>query len=313
MVPAKKKTSEYLLKSQPQVVLQKNDSHKPSKIADHLTDNAVRKPPPAPILNDNANKGHVNQHSGSNTCSVNPPAAPFATNNKSDGCYFHPPPGNQWLIPVMSPSEGLVYKPYTGPCPPTAGFLTPFYGGCGPISTLPDPAFGAPSSRHQPVAQSYFHPYALPVRDAITSVVEQVNPSGGVQAQHVQAEQMSMGEVNFNMQSGSSCNLSNQKSEAFSCCIRKFTSKDSELQDNSVSSPCVRVPGDRYDAEECDMLPLFPMAPAAKRLDKREQAPSNDQQIHVIKVVPHNARSATESVARIFRSIQEERQQFKSL
>ena len=120
MVPSKKEPSEYLLKSQPQVVLQKNDSHKPSTIGDHLTDNAVRKLPPAPTLNDNVNKGHVNQHSGSNTCSVNPPAAPFATNNKSDGCYFHPPPGNQWLIPVMSPSEGLVH----GPMSPNCWFLS---------------------------------------------------------------------------------------------------------------------------------------------------------------------------------------------
>lgn len=29
-------------------------------------------------------------------------------------------PGHQWLIPVMSPSEGLIYKPYPGP-----GYMTP--------------------------------------------------------------------------------------------------------------------------------------------------------------------------------------------
>lgn len=274
-------------------------------MADHLTDNAVRKRPPVPTLNDSSNQVHVNQHSGSDPRYVNAPEAPMATNNKSGAWYFHPPPGNQWLIPVMSPLEGLVYKPYTGSCPPTADFMVPFYGGCGRVSLCPDPAFGMPASHH-------FPPHVLPVTNPMTPVVEQVNPSGGARTPHGQEERMSMGEVNFNMQSGSSCNVSNKKSEAFSCRIRRFqTSKDSELQDNLVSSPCVRVPGDHHDAEGC--LPLFPMAPAAKCLDRSVQVPSSDQQIHVIKVVPHNARSATESAARIFRSIQKERQQYNSL
>jgi EARLY FLOWERING 3 protein len=39
-------------------------------------------------------------------------------------------------------------------------------------------------------------------------------------------------------------------------------------------------------------------------------AQTNEQQARVIKVVPHNRRSATESAARIFQSIQEERKQY---
>ncbi|KAK1267594.1 Protein EARLY FLOWERING 3 [Acorus gramineus] len=39
-------------------------------------------------------------------------------NNPKVNPWCFQPPANQWLIPVMSPSEGLVYKPYAGPFPP---------------------------------------------------------------------------------------------------------------------------------------------------------------------------------------------------
>ncbi|GFP85672.1 protein early flowering 3 [Phtheirospermum japonicum] len=44
-----------------------------------------------------------------------------STDTKLSPWFFHPPIGNQWLVPIKSPSEGLVYKPYPGPCFPTNG------------------------------------------------------------------------------------------------------------------------------------------------------------------------------------------------
>ncbi|KAI5435234.1 hypothetical protein KIW84_021883 [Lathyrus oleraceus] len=58
--------------------------------------------------------------------------------SKQSSSIVYPPPPNQWLVPVMSPSEGLVYKPIIGPCPPNAGgIMTPLYGACGALSLNP--------------------------------------------------------------------------------------------------------------------------------------------------------------------------------
>ncbi|KAK9677016.1 hypothetical protein RND81_11G116400 [Saponaria officinalis] len=60
-----------------------------------------------------------------------------------------PPVGNQWLVPVMSPSEGLIYKPYKPPpCPPPVGYDPTLYGTYG--YNLPV----APS-----IGPKYFDPY----------------------------------------------------------------------------------------------------------------------------------------------------------
>ncbi|XP_009771093.1 ELF3-like protein 2 isoform X2 [Nicotiana sylvestris] len=45
-----------------------------------------------------------------------------------------PLPGNQCLVPIRSPSEGLVYKNYTGPCPPPPGFVASTYGNFTPVN-----------------------------------------------------------------------------------------------------------------------------------------------------------------------------------
>ncbi|PKI47582.1 hypothetical protein CRG98_032023 [Punica granatum] len=46
-------------------------------------------------------------------------------NTSKPGMWCFPPTGNQWLVPIVSPSEGLVYKPYTGPGPPGTGIRGP--------------------------------------------------------------------------------------------------------------------------------------------------------------------------------------------
>ncbi|KAE8659541.1 hypothetical protein F3Y22_tig00116962pilonHSYRG00617 [Hibiscus syriacus] len=114
------------------------------------------------------------------------------------------PPESQWLVPVMSPSEGLVYKPYAGPCPPTAGFLAPVYGGCGPLNQTAvgadflNTTYGVPASHqhgigilpgNRPRCQTYFPHYGMPVTNSTVSdsTVEQISSfqSKGNQLQHV--------------------------------------------------------------------------------------------------------------------------------
>ncbi|KAF8388911.1 hypothetical protein HHK36_025592 [Tetracentron sinense] len=321
--PMKKLSSEYVLKlPPPQVVKQKEKSQKPNQSTECASENALVKLP-LPSLNNG-----ISQRSNYGPHSANPPPVPVATDTKAGPWCCYPPPENQWLVPVMSPSEGLIYKPYTGSCPPVAGFMAPVYGGYGPLSLPPmagnflNTGYGVPASHQQgmgvlpgspPVGQSYFPPYGMPViNPAISgSTVEQMSSFSGAWP-HGQAD-LSMGATNFNMPYQSSCNMSIQKSGAVSGCVGKFqTSKDSELQGSTASSTCVRAPGavTGHVAEGRDSLPLFPMAPAVQLSDQPLQTHSSDQSPRAIRVVPHNPRSATESAARIFRSIQEERKQY---
>lgn len=69
---------------------------------------------------------------------------------------FPPPPGNQWLIPVRSPSEGLIYKPCPGPCFPTVGFMPPAYSVAAPNE------HGTGGCYNGEMGQSYFQPYPMP-------------------------------------------------------------------------------------------------------------------------------------------------------
>ncbi|KAJ8644972.1 hypothetical protein MRB53_006720 [Persea americana] len=320
-VPAKKITSESRLKSQSQIIKLRDESQKMNQSTDCASEEDDSQKPSLCPHGDGVDHRLVSQNSNNGTHSGNTPSAPLAADNTSTPWCFHPH-GNQWLVPVMSPSEGLIYKPYTGLGPTNVGFMTPVYGGCGPLSLPPQAAYGVPASQQQPgvgpfsgasrAAQNCFRPaYGLPFMNPMisTTPVEHVNPSSEAQPNQE--------ETNFNMHSRSSCNLSNQKSEAFSSCAWKFqTSKDSEVQGSSASSPCERVLGAGHVAEGRegkDALPLFPVSHNMDGSDLAPQFGSVDQQTRVIKVVPHNPRSATESAARIFRSIQKEREQFDSV
>ncbi|XP_010267079.1 PREDICTED: protein HEADING DATE 3B-like isoform X2 [Nelumbo nucifera] len=326
--PVKKLTSKYVIKSPP-CVKKKVDSQNPNQNAEGAAENTLRKPTP---LSNGVNKGLVSQQSCHGPHSGNPPLAPMATDNKSGPWYFYPPPGNRWLVPIMSPSEGLVHKPVVGPCPLTAGFMAPVYGDCGPPSLSPmagdfmSTAYGIPASHQQgigifpgalPVGQTYFPSYGVPVLNPgiFASSVDQTNPLVGVWP-HGHAESFSSGDAYFNLHHHSSYNNSNHNSESISCCTWKFQmSKDSEPQGSTASSPCERTrsTGANNIAEGRDPLPLFPMAPAVQVQNPVLQSRSSDQQTRVIRVVPHNRRSATESAARIFQSIQKERQKYDSV
>ncbi|KAI3741280.1 hypothetical protein L1987_58951 [Smallanthus sonchifolius] len=59
-----------------------------------------------------------------------PPPPPTVNGGKQpQWCFLPPPPpGNQWLVPIRSPSEGLIYKPLAGLSPPPVSLMPSVYG-----------------------------------------------------------------------------------------------------------------------------------------------------------------------------------------
>ena len=295
----------------PLIVKVKNNSQKPNISIECADENAVAKLP-LPSADDDTSKGLVTQQHKYGPYSGNALSTPMATNTRPSP---FSPPGSQWLVPVMSPSEGLVYKPYTAPFPLTAGFLSPVYGSCGPMNPAVgggdflNTAYGVPASHQQgigilpgnpPIGQTYFPHYAMPVRNpsVSSSAVEHMRPFTGVQSK---GNQLSTGDVNFTIAQQSSCNMSTQMSQTVSYCVGKLpASKGSKIQGSTASSSSERAKG--------DALPLFPTEPTTQASNHNAQ--TSEQQTRVIKVVPHSRRLATESATRIFRSIQEERKQY---
>ncbi|KAJ7951672.1 protein EARLY FLOWERING 3-like [Quillaja saponaria] len=87
---------------------------------------------------------------------------------------------------------------------------------------------------------------------------------------------------------------------ALQCQVHQLASaEENELPGSTTTSSS--------DLKKGDVLPLCPMAPTAQESDQNAQAVQ--QQTRVIKVLPRDPRSVTESAARIFNSIQEERRQ----
>ncbi|KAE8656992.1 Detected protein of unknown function [Hibiscus syriacus] len=284
------------------IVKIRNNSQKPNISIESADENAVAKLP-LPFADDDTSKGLV-------THRPNALSSPMAADTRSSPWGFSPP-GSQWLVPVMSPSEGFVYKPYAGPCPPTAGFLAPVYGGCGPLN-LPaggadflSTTYGVPASHlhgvgilpgNPPRCQTYFPHYGMPVANPTVSgsTVEQISSFQS------KGNQLSTGDVNFHTAQQSSCNMPSQMNQVVP--LRKLpASKDSEIQGSTASSPPERSKGDA-------LLPLFPTKPTTQAYT--DNAQTSGEKTRVIKVIPHNRRLATESAARIFRSIQEERKQY---
>lgn len=227
---------------------------------------------------------------------------------------FQPPPGYQWLVPIRSPSEGLVYKPYTGPCPPPGGIIAPAYDSCRPVTLsppdFPNVPYSVPTSHKQGVGifpgpaifdPSCIQPYSMPVikPSASSSAIEQMNPLSRIRLNEKENSPF-MHDVSLVRPHQKSCNISCQKSVVMSDCDRIIQAdRGSDMQGSTASSPPERV--------QKDALSLFPITPTAKGSDQPVQDNETEQQIQVIKVVPHNPKSASESAARIFRSIQEER------
>lgn len=283
--PIKKIPLEYVLKSTMNTPnTHKNELDKPNDDTEFSAENGVGKASLSSVQN------------GSHTTNGRPLGGnPFPTSDPNMGSWnFGGLPGHQWLIPVMSPSEGLVYKPYPGP-----GFMNPVYGGCGPPGSMPPmighnfPNYGIPPSDHHyegptptgvhpftpPASHGYFPAYGMQMVNPSISRFEPTNPS--------------------NLQHQGSTNISVEKNRATVPKVVKLNApKDTEVQASTASSPSERT-------KDRNPLPLFPISPPEP--DQARVEPPR-----VIRVVPHNARSATASVARIFQSIQEERKQYDS-
>ncbi|OMO66437.1 hypothetical protein COLO4_30566 [Corchorus olitorius] len=314
-ISIKKFPSDRALEIEPSSILKvKDNSQKPNISIECADENAVAKLP-LPSSNDETSRGLVTQRTKHGPYSGNALSTPIAANTRTSPWCFSPP-GSQWLVPVMSPSEGLVYKPYTGPCPPSGSFMAPVYGSCGPVNLAAgggeflNTAYGVPASHQQgigihpgipPIGQTYFPHYGMPVMNPSVSgsAVEQMSPFTGVPSK---GNQLSTGDVNFTIAHQSSCNMPSQMSQANSYCAGKFpASKESERQGSTASSPSERP--------KVNALPLFPTEPTTQASDHNAQ--TSGQRTRVIKVVPRNPRLATESAARIFQSIQEERKQYE--
>lgn len=223
--------------------------------------------------------------------------------------------GNQWLVPMMSPSEGLIYNSYSAVCPPRGGTVGPLYGGCAPISFESmgndvGMTFGIPASQRQAMGilprtslagQTFFLPWGIPLTNpsvASSAIEPMSNPFILGSQSNPQVNQRSTGEVNISRTHQSSCNVSTQVSRVISCDgLKSPTVKENELQGSTGSNPSEKLGG--------AALPLFPIDPT--KSDQKVQVHSSNRLEKVIKVVPHNPRSAAESAARIFQSIQEER------
>ncbi|CAA7397294.1 unnamed protein product [Spirodela intermedia] len=187
-----------------------------------------------------------------------PPSAPAASESKP-GPWFLQLPGNQWLVPVMSPTEGLIYKPFAGGCPPAAAFMAPppVYGG----DFTSSPYLGGAVPPGFMAA-----PYGLP--PATPSVSGSMVDQAGSFHWRRHLEQRPL----------TSSNRSNQRSE---------------LQSSTASSAAGGTP---------------PLPPAITPVVDPSRGLAR-----VIKVVPHNPKSASESAVRIFQSIQKERQHYDPL
>nr|XP_043616407.1 protein EARLY FLOWERING 3-like [Erigeron canadensis] len=224
-----------------------------------------------------------------------PPPAPSVINGSkpSPWCYLPPPPpGNQWLVPVRSPSEGLVYKPYTGPSPPPVAFMTPVYGmsltlpsvnsefltttTCSPYNNnIPPSNYYQQGINLLPSSTPLFTSYGFPT----------ISSSKNYSCSPMIIEN----DVNY--------------SKTTTTCNNLLTGQDNKESDLQGSS------GSNYSCERVkDELPLFPTTPMLHETNHCiAQKGQVDERIKVIKVVPHNPKLASESAARIFQFIQEER------
>ncbi|TKW25485.1 hypothetical protein SEVIR_3G123200v4 [Setaria viridis] len=309
LAASKKKLAGGDAEKQHQSAKYKDDVQQTLQQLEHSKDN-TEAAQPSPTQDDVVAAQHNNQAAATAAVNSNPPTMPTPSDNKQNS-WCIPPPPNQWLVPVMSPSEGLVYKPYAGHCPPAGSFLAPFYPSCAPVS-LPSTAgdfmsspYGIPMP-HQPqhmgvpgppppMPPMYFPPFSMPVMNTAVSAsaVEQVS--------HVAASRPN---GHIEQHSRSSCNMSNLRSEALSADIWRFhASKDSELQGSSASSTF-----DRQQGEGRGPAQPFPSSSVGNG-QPQPSSGSRENPGRVIRVVPHTSRTASESAARIFESIKMERQQ----
>ncbi|XP_059287687.1 protein EARLY FLOWERING 3 [Lycium ferocissimum] len=263
---ARRLPSEYIVSDSRNMSKQRNDSEKPNVRMECSAENTVGKISFSSVQN-SPFLGH-----------------PVTIDSTMGPWSFNQPSSHQWLIPVMSPSEGLVYKPYPGP-----GVTSSACGGYGPPGS-----YGVPASHHQyqgvgmpfaaPAGPAYFPQYGMPA-------VDESN-------QFAAHGQLSGGGASFYVQRQTSSNVPSIRNGTASTASSPSGTTNRTVVDNATKGR--------------NVLPLFPTSPATENPDSSPQPRVASHPARVIKVVPRNAMSATESAARIFQSIQEERKQYDS-
>ncbi|KAL0415148.1 UNVERIFIED_CONTAM: protein EARLY FLOWERING 3 [Sesamum latifolium] len=219
------------------------------------------------------------------------PTPPTNFNPKVAPWSFHPP-GNQWLAPAESPSEGLIHEPYKRPGPPTPSIMGPVFGHQQPVnlSTMGKTVYGVPAVDLQGIgcfsggafAESCLGPYVMPRTNLHSPVLDlsQTIPFAGAQSARPDKGSLAF-DANLPILHKRSCNMVTQSSLV-------------------VLDSGENLHGPKADWWQEDAL--FPTTAAV--LCSKDQY---NQSLQVIKVVPHDPKSARESAARIFQSIQEER------
>ncbi|KAL0394144.1 UNVERIFIED_CONTAM: protein EARLY FLOWERING 3 [Sesamum latifolium] len=174
-LPGKKLPLGCAVKAIPNISKQKGNTEKPSHKKEGSAENTVEK----------ASIYSAQNWSLPSSCGPLSTNSPAPSVNQS-WCFNQPLGPHQWLIPVMSPSEGLVYKPYPGPgymgqaCAPPGSnpmmgnIITPPYG-----LPAPPPQHQLPS--YPPVGPHGYLPlpYGMPIMNTAAfsgSSVEQTNP-----------------------------------------------------------------------------------------------------------------------------------------
>lgn len=299
--PTKKLPSESVQELPSQIVNPKDDFQRQNSNNEGAIKDPVGNPPFASSLD--TNKTQIAQQTNQG-----PPENRLPVYMATD---FQPRQGDQWLVPMMSPLSGLIYKPYAGHCPPTLS-TSPAYGNCRPINLIPMggdlfiTSYGFKISHQQGIGilpsnpligQTYFPSSVNPSTSG--SAVEQMNLSVGDQSSRLN-NPVSAGDINVAVQSMPSQSLGNMPTLTNGCFGKFQSPKSCESRLSMASTPSVRAPA----------LPLFPVTPKAQESDTTDQIHGNERQTRAIKVVPHEHKSATESAARIFLSIQEERNQY---
>ncbi|OIT32990.1 protein early flowering 3 [Nicotiana attenuata] len=252
----------YIVRDSDDVSKQRKDFEKPNIRMECSTENTVGKASFSLVQNSNQ------------PSSYSPFSGHAITNDSSMILWcFHQPSGHQWLIPVMYPSEGLVYKLYPGP-----GVMRSVCGGYGPprstptVKNLSAPAYGVPASHHHyqglgtpfvpPAGHAYFPPNGMPV----------INPAISSSANSSDVPRNKNGTI----------------PDVKSCAYR-----DAEIlarTASSLRSRAHRVVMD-HAAEGRNVLPQFPTSPAIDNPDSSPQPHVPSHPAGVIKVVPRNARS----------------------
>ncbi|KAF8045637.1 hypothetical protein N665_4582s0001 [Sinapis alba] len=246
---------------------------------------------------------------------------PFGSNPPAvNGCYYPPPPsgGNQqWLIPVMSPSEGLIYKPHPGPGGHTGPVCGGYYGHFMPAPMIMGSFMGGGGSLPFP-GNGYFPPYGI--------MPTMMNPYGSGQQQQQQPnEQMNQFAHPGNLQYASAVNTQQQSSvnEAISQQqpTKSYPRARKSRQRSRGSSPSGPEgisgtnsfrPLSVVDDDNNEPEQMMTTTTTTTRTTVTQTTRDGGGVTRVIKVVPHNAKLASENAARIFRSIQEERKHYDS-